>query len=259
MKLAPCWVIGALLLGLSTVATAQPKDPPGDATAGDAPKTGDAAAAEPEADGDGDGDDAVGDVDALRQEYLKLRDELFASRARAATVASSLYSTKITVRLAYTSGRFYGVEKATIRLDGAKVYEDIEGAIAVDDAVRFEGWIAPGRHLVSIRVEAIGKDDDRFTSATEATFVVQATAGKDLIVAARAKDGGDIPYEWKRGEAGTYRLSIDADVKAVARPDAPARAKDAPAATKAKAKAERAVAPRRTRTAKAKEARGATR
>jgi hypothetical protein len=157
------------------------------------------------------------DIDALRQEYLKLRDELYQSRARAAAVASALYSTKITVRLAYTSGRFYTVNRATVRLDGASVYDDTEGAIAADDAVRFEGWIAPGRHVLSIRVEATGKDDERFTSATEATFVVQAVGGKDLIVVARAKDGGDIPYEWKRGEHGTYKLSVDADVKTVKR------------------------------------------
>jgi hypothetical protein len=225
-------VIGALLLGLTSIASAQqpppqpqPTDPPADA----------AEPAEPA--------DAGTDVDALRQEYLKLRDELFASRARAATVASTLYSTKITVKLSYTSGRFYGVEKATIRLDGAKVYEDVEGVIATDDAVRFEGWIAPGRHQLSIRVEAIGKDDERFTSATEATFVVQAVAGKDLIVVSRAKDGGDIPYEWKRGEHGTYRLAIDADVKTVARADAP------PDKPKKKAKVTKK---KPTRTAKAK-------
>jgi outer membrane biosynthesis protein TonB len=73
------------------------------------------APAEPEATSD-----AV-DVDSLRQEYLKLRDELFESRARAATVASALYSTRIQVKLAFTTGRFYGVSRATVRLDGASV------------------------------------------------------------------------------------------------------------------------------------------
>jgi hypothetical protein len=162
--------------------------------------------------------DEADDIDSLRQEYLKLRDELYQSRARAAAVASALYSTKITIKLSYGAGRFYTVGRATIRLDGASVYDDTEGAIAGDDAVRFEGWIAPGRHVVSIRVEAAGKDDERFTSSTEASFVVQAVGGKDLTVVAKAKDGGDIPYQWKRGEHGTYKLSIDADVRTVARP-----------------------------------------
>jgi hypothetical protein len=185
------------------------------------------------------------DVDALRQEYLKLRDELYQSRARAATVASALYSTKVTVRLSYGSARFYTVDRAVIRLDGASVYDDTEGAIASDDAVRFEGWIAPGRHVLSIRVEATGKDDERFTSATETSFVVQAVGGKDLLIVAKAKDGGDIPYQWKKGEHGSYNLSISADVKTVKRADgggAKEKKKSAKAPAKRNKKAKRRAA-----------------
>lgn len=157
------------------------------------------------------------DVDALRQEYLQLRDELFESRARAATIASALYSTRVQVRFGFGSARFWGVARAVIRLDGASVFDDTAGVVGTDDAVRFDGWIAPGRHLVTVRLETVGKDDDRFTTATESTFVVQAVAGKDLVVDARTSDGGDIPYAWKRGERGTYRIGIDVDVKTIAR------------------------------------------
>lgn len=168
------------------------------------------------------------DVDSLRQEYLGLRDELFRSRARANTVASQLYSTRIQIKLTYTTGRYYSPTKASIRLDGASVYEDASGAIAGDDGVRFDGYLAPGRHLVTFHVEATGKDDDSFTSTTESEIVVKAVAGKDLLVAARARDSGDIAYEWKRSEKGSYGLGIDVSVKTVKSPDAAA----APAAAK---------------------------
>ncbi len=153
------------------------------------------------------------DVDSLRQEYLSLRDELFKSRARANAVASQLYSTRVQVKLTYTTGRYYNPAKSSIRLDGANVYEDTTGAIAGDDGIRFDGYIAPGRHLITFRVEATGKDDDSFTSTTESQIVVKAVAGKDLIVAAKAKDAGDIAYEWKRTEKGSYGLGIDVSVK----------------------------------------------
>ena len=157
------------------------------------------------------------DVDTLRQEYLSLRDELFKSRARANTVASQLYSTRVQIKLTYTTARYYSPGKASIRLDGANVYEDSTGAIAGDDGVRFDGYVAPGRHLVTFHVEATGKDDDSFTSTTETQIVVKAVAGKDLVVAARAKDSGDIAYEWKRNEHGSYGLGIDVGVKTTAR------------------------------------------
>jgi hypothetical protein len=153
------------------------------------------------------------DVDSLRQEYLSLRDELFKSRARANAVASQLYSTRIQVKLTYTTARYYSPGKSSIRLDGASVYEDATGAIAGDDGVRFDGYVAPGRHLITFRVEATGKDDDSFTSTTESQIVIKAVAGKDLLVAAKAKDSGDIAYEWKRSEKGSYGLGIDVSVK----------------------------------------------
>ena len=155
------------------------------------------------------------DVDSLRQEYLSLRDELFKSRARANAVASALYSTRVTIKFTWGSARYYGVSKASIRLDGATVYEDASGAIATDDGVRFDGYVAPGRHLVTFHVDATGKDDDSFTSSTESQIVVKAVAGKDLMVAAKGKDSGDIAYQWKRSEHGSYGLGIDVAVKSV--------------------------------------------
>lgn len=156
------------------------------------------------------------DVDTLRQEYLALRDELFRARARANAVASQLYSTRMTIKFTWGSARHYGVSKASIRLDGATVYEDATGAIANDDGIRFNGYVAPGRHLVTFHVEATGKDDDSFTSATEAQIVVKAVANKDLVITAKGKDSGDIAYSWKRNESGSYGLGIDVSVKSVA-------------------------------------------
>jgi hypothetical protein len=159
------------------------------------------------------------DVDTLRQEYLSLRDELFKSRARANTVASQLYSTRVQIKLTYTSVRFYNPAKASIRLDGATVYENGDGGIGGDDGVRFDGYIAPGRHLITFHVEATGKDDDSFTSVIENQIVIKAVGGKDLLVVAKAHDGGDIAYEWKRKERGTYGLGVDVIVKTVPRAD----------------------------------------
>ena len=173
------------------------------------------------------------DVDALRQEYLKLRDELFASRARAAAVASQLYTSKISIRLNFTSGRFYGVTRAIVRLDHASVYDNSTGAIATDDGVRFEGYVAPGRHQLTFRVEAQGKDDEHFQTTTESSVIVEAVAGKDLVIAARAADDGDIAYQWKRDEHGSYNLGLHVDVKTLAHAAAaPAKTSALPTTTR---------------------------
>jgi hypothetical protein len=211
---------GSAAAAAASTTPATPASPAGAGSAAPAPDTAkpevkdvQSPATEPEAK----------DVDSLRQEYLSLRDELFKSRARANAVASQLYSTRITIRFTWASARYYGVSKASVRLDGATVYEDAGGAIANDDGVRFDGYVAPGRHLVTFHVEATGKDDDSFTSATESQIVVKAVANKDLIVAAKAKDSGDIAYQWKKSEHGSYGLGIDVAVKSMAQAGAGAK------------------------------------
>ena len=202
----------------TTPASTPPAGQPAGAGAGGGSGSGSAAA--PPAEGK-DKDDTEKepkdvDVDSLRQEYLSLRDELFKSRARANAVASQLYSTRVTIKFNWGSARYYGVSKASIRLDGATVYEDATGAIATDDGVRFDGYVAPGRHLVTFHVEATGKDDDSFTSSTETQVVVKAVPNKDLVINAKGHDSGDIAYAWKRSEHGSYGLGIDVAVKSVA-------------------------------------------
>jgi hypothetical protein len=157
------------------------------------------------------------DVDALRREYLSLADRLFRSRARAAAVASSVYSSRLRVQLDYDSARFYTVTRATVRLDGANIFDDARGAIAADRAPRWNGFVAPGRHVITVRIEATGKDDRRFATALESSFTVQAPAGKDLLVKCAAKDDGDIPYQWQRSEQGSYRLRLDVAIESVKR------------------------------------------
>lgn len=176
-----------------------------------APPAPDINAPPPPAEGAGRSEAAAGsiDVDSLRKEYLALRDQLFRSRARAAALGSALYSTRIRLHLDYKSARFYTITRAVIRLDGASVFDDTQGAIAADGAPRFDGFVAPGRHQVTVRIEATGKDDQRFTSALESSFVVQAPPGKDVIVKCTAADEGDIPYEWKKSEEGSYKLRLD--------------------------------------------------
>ena len=206
-------VVSLTVLALATgLVSAQPKPPtPGAGSGSAAPPPPPAVEPEPDtADGD------TPDVDALRQEYLSLRDELFKSRARANAVASQLYSTRVVIKFNWGSARHYGVSKASIRLDGATVFEDSNGAIANDDGIRFSGYVAPGRHLVTFRVEATGKDDDTFTSATESQIVVKAVANKDLMISAKGRDSGDIAYEWKRSEKGSYGLGIDVSVRSTA-------------------------------------------
>jgi dipeptidyl aminopeptidase/acylaminoacyl peptidase len=154
---------------------------------------------------------SIGD---LRKEYEKIREAVFSSRARAAAVGDALYSTRLDIRLRYDTPRSWQVRRATVRLDGANVYEDEQGAVAADEAPRFSGFVAPGRHLITIRIEAASKDDAKFTYTTEDTFFVEAPRDRVVTVSAEAREDGDMAWSFSRKNRGTYRLRLDVDVVA---------------------------------------------
>jgi hypothetical protein len=131
-----------------------------------------------------------------------------------------VYSSRLRVTLTYGAARFYTVRRATIRLDGTTVYDDSAGAVATDEAPRFEGFVAPGRHVITIRVEAQAKDDDRFVYTAEDSFTIDAPAKKEILLEGKATDSGDIAWSWKKKSHGAYKLRLDVDVSATDLTDA---------------------------------------
>jgi len=145
-------------------------------------------------------------IEDLQKEYERIRASLFTSRARAAAVGSTLYSSKLQVFLRYGTPRFFHVGRALVRLDGAAVYDDAAGAVGADDVMRFEGFVAPGKHQLTVRIDAETKDDATFTSSTESTFTIDVPNHKLLIVRAAAEDAGDGKSQ--------HRLRLDVDAEA---------------------------------------------
>ncbi len=133
-------------------------------------------------------------------------------------MGDALYSARLEIRLRYASGRFFGLRRVSIRLDGANVFDDTQGKIAEDDAPRFESFVAPGKHVVTIRIEAVSKDDDRIMSTSEDSFTIDAPGEKLTLVQAKAEDAGDLGYAWKRNARGSYKLRLDVGVSAKALP-----------------------------------------
>jgi hypothetical protein len=169
------------------------------------------AAAPPAAAGTAAAEPAV-DIEGLRREYFALRDRLFQSRARAQVVASAMYSSRLRIRLEHASGRHHVIRRATIRLDGASVFDDEQGVIARDRAPRYDGYVAPGQHTVAVRVEAVSRDDASFATVTDTAFSILVPGKHDAEIAIVAQDDGDIAYEWKRERRGSYKLQLAASV-----------------------------------------------
>lgn len=161
-------------------------------------------------------------VDELQAQYEKIREGLFTARARAAAVSAAMYNSKLQIYLRFGTPRFFHISRASIRLDGAPVFDDTNGTIGADDLVRFDGFVAPGKHLVNVRVDTEAKDDTSFASQTESTFTIDVPQHKVVVLRAQAEDGGDMGSTWTKKGKGGYRLHLDAELQAIDIPAAPA-------------------------------------
>jgi len=155
-------------------------------------------------------------IDDLQREYEKIRAELFSARARAAALSQTVHSSKVQIYLRYTTPRFFHVNRASIRIDGASVFEDLTSAVANDNVMRFDGFVAPGKHQVTLRIDAETKDDPAYGTSTESTFTIDVPARRLVILRADVEDQGDMGYSWGKKSRGSYKLHLDVGVEAKA-------------------------------------------
>jgi hypothetical protein len=155
------------------------------------------------------------ELDGLVTEYSAIRDELFRSRAKAAVLGEALFKTKLEVNFKYAAGRAWPLKKVSLRLDERPVYSG-ESANGDTPQKIFETVAAPGRHVLTARVEASGVGEDRVSYATEDSFGFEIADDKvtrvDLTVDETGSGAG--PFEKKK--EGTFDLRIKANVKSLA-------------------------------------------
>jgi hypothetical protein len=157
-------------------------------------------------------DKAMIDLEALSGEYQSLRDELFRSRAKAEMVGKQLFKTRLVATFQYKAQRAWPIKKVTLKLDDHPV-ADQDAPNASEDPIKiFEGFVAPGRHKVSLRVEcgAVGDSNQSYTA--ESSFVVEALDGKQARVKWVVDETGDGPQSLAKKKEGTFDVRLRGDV-----------------------------------------------
>ncbi len=140
------------------------------------------------------------DLDKLRAEYERLREELFRARARAQIVAEATYPSRLSATLRWKGGADQLIRHAQIRLDGAEVWDS--GGKPVSDALISvaERAVKPGPHALTVRLEIHPgkktKDAEALGYVSEQTFAIIARDKMKTRVSITADEDGDPPeYE----------------------------------------------------------------
>ena len=156
------------------------------------------------------------DLEALNREYNQLRDELFRSRAKAHLLGDALFKTKIVATFQYKAQRAWPIKKVTLKIDDQPVFT-ADSPSTQDPLKLYDGFAAPGKHSLAVRVECGATGEERVAYGAEGTFVVDVAENKQSNVSFVVDETGDGPTKLAKKREGTFDVRVRADVETVER------------------------------------------
>ncbi len=152
------------------------------------------------------------DFDALSGEYQALRDDLFRSRAKVELLGSALYKTRLLVFFRYKAQRAWPLKRVQLKLDDQPVFAS-DSPNAADDYVRlYEGFPAPGRHVLAVHVDCGATGETRVAYGADSSFTLDVPDGKQQRVNLTVDETGSGPQRLAQRKSGSFEVRIDADL-----------------------------------------------
>lgn len=152
------------------------------------------------------------DLDSLANEYNQLRDELFRSRAKAHLIGDTLFKTKLTATFLYKAQRAWPIKKVTLRIDDQPVFT-VETPSVTDPLKLYDGFIAPGKHTLSLHVECGAVGEDRVGYGSDGNFTVDVAENKVTTVKLSVDESGDGPQKLAKKHEGSFDVRVRADLE----------------------------------------------
>ncbi len=154
------------------------------------------------------------DLAVVRDEIDTIMDELVETRARVAAVGRELFDTRIRIRVYVNSGRLDAGVTLSVRLDGLAVYSAEPGDDDEGTQI-FEGYAAPGPHVLQIVTERRAREDDDYRASQSDSFRFELARGKMNDVSVSLDDRSDIAEDFEEEGEGTFDLRTRIRVRAL--------------------------------------------
>jgi hypothetical protein len=137
-----------------------------------------------------------GKLASLRSDVAGLVDELVEARSRAALLGQTLFKTQLRVKVQNLAAPDPVLGKLVLKLDGAPIFRGDGAALSGDDARQvFQGFVAPGAHVLAAELEQSSRDDAKFGYALHETYRFQAVRDKRSELTLIVDDDSDVPND----------------------------------------------------------------
>lgn len=177
-------------------------DPLADEAAGPAAAVDGADADEPAADPflDAEGPD----LGPIREEFTAIMDELVQVRSRVAVLGRQLFRTRMTVSVQNRAADDNSLARMVLKLDGAPIFQGEGGEVSEDGAQVFDGFAAPGPHVLTIEVEQRARANDEYRYELRDTYRFQVIRDRLIEVTIVLDDDSDIAEDFEDDEEGEF-------------------------------------------------------
>jgi hypothetical protein len=148
-------------------------------------------------------------VSGLQTELSGLMDELVQARTRAALLGKTLFKTVTRVYLQNLAGDDAILSKVVLKLDGAPIFRGDSAALRGDESRQvFEGFIAPGPHVLTAEIEVSSRDDAAYGYNLRESYKFQALRDKRNELSLVLKDDSDVASEFPDEQDGEYDVRM---------------------------------------------------
>lgn len=157
------------------------------------------------------------DLAPIRDEYVRLMDDMVQARSRVALLGRELFQSRMTVRLQDRTGDDANLEHLVVELDGAPVFR-ADAEIEAGDEGRevFEGAVAPGPHVIAIEMEEHGRTDSEYRAIRRDSFRFIVVRDRLTEVRITLEDDTDIDRSFPSNGEGHFETKTR--VRVAARP-----------------------------------------
>jgi hypothetical protein len=147
------------------------------------------------------------DLEALRQEFTDVMDAVVQLRSRVAVLGRQLFETRVRVRVDNQAAETQSLVKLSLLLDGAPVHR-AEGVTRGEKIQQvFDGYAAPGPHVLTVEAEQRSKENDKYRYTTRDTFRFEVIRGKTSVVTVVLEDDSGIAEDFPDDEEGEYEVT----------------------------------------------------
>jgi hypothetical protein len=159
------------------------------------------------------GDD--GELASLQQDMAQVMDDLVQARARVAVLGKALFKTRVRVKLDNRAAPDQTAVRLGLWLDGAPIWSGDGSALRDAERALFDGFAAPGAHLLTVEVEQRARQDEAFRYTLHESYRFMVVAEKRTDLKLVLDDDSDMAEDFPDDHEGEYDVRTRLQVRAV--------------------------------------------